>query len=149
MPDSQQRDLDAVSTHVSRTLSSMLSLHGYLGCQLTRCTPLADGLDATFTIGPLPSDPPMLEAHISVRQQPALVIRLLRGGAEVATLSTDVALASLTNDVAPMVELMASVLGTLINQLPDDERAHALEHVRAAHANGLGQWATPPWPTLQ
>ncbi len=91
----------------------------------------------------------MLEARISGRQQPALVIRLFRDEAEVATLSTDVALVSLTNDVDPMVELMASVLGILINQLPDDERAHALAHVRAAHANGLGQWATPPWPTLQ
>lgn len=78
-----------------------------------------------------------------------LVVRRSLGNEVVATASPSDTLDCLANDAESMVELMASVLGTLINQLPDDERAHALAHVRAAHANGLGQWATPPWPTLQ
>lgn len=149
MTDLQQRDGDPVDARVSRTFSPMLSLQGYLGCQLTRCTPLPDGLDATFTIGPLPSEPPMLEARISVRQKVAVVVRLFRDGVVVASLSANVPLANLAGDVDPMVELMATVMDTLIHQLPEDERSLALAHVRAAHADGLMRAARAPWPTLQ
>lgn len=149
MTDLQQRDRDPVDARVSPTFSPMLSLQGYLGCQLTRCTPLPDGLDATFTIGPLPSEPPMLEARISVRQKAAVVVRLFRADTEVAAASTGVSLTSLAEDVDPMVELSAMVLGTLIHQLPEDERPFALEHVRAAYMEGLKRMNGGFWPTLQ
>ncbi len=91
----------------------------------------------------------MVEARVSLRQQPAVAVRLCRDGAEVVTLSADVTLASLENDVDPMVELTATVLGTLIHQLPGDERAQALAHVRAAYPKGLESTTASPWPTLQ
>ncbi len=55
MPVPQERGSNLVFARVSRTFTPMLSLHGYLGYLLIECTPLDDGLDATFAIGPLPS----------------------------------------------------------------------------------------------
>ncbi len=127
----------------------MLSLHGYPGCRLTQRTPLPEELDATFAIGPLSNESTMVEARVSLRWQPGAVFRLCRDGAEVATLLADATLPGLEEEVAPMVELTATVLGTLIHQVPEDDRPQARTYVRAARAGELKHVTRRLWPPRQ